>query len=349
VSTRGRVTSGLTLVAVVSLAAGVVIGMSLPLPGGSVEARSLETQAPVAALTASPPDPGGGSSSPAAAPSSPPPAEASARPVPSDAPATAAPPTTEPTPVRVPILYYHRVQPLPAGFASWALARQRDFLQNNVLPRAFAAQLDWLRAHGYTTILPRDLAAYWDRGSPLPPKPVILTFDDGTTDWVSTVGPLLRERGMVAEFYVVVQNVARALTWDELRTLADAGNGIGAHGVHHVQLTALGTGQPPASPEVMRSEVQGARQKISIEIGRPPDSFAYVGGGYDATLTGIVQAAGYTTARGIERGLVQDPDHRFTLRVVRIGGHDDVSNLRTGKLVRGLPTFERRVTGRDPG
>jgi len=354
VSERRRVTSGLTLVAVVSLAAGVVIGMSLPLPGGSVEARSLESQTPIVAAaahaaesTAPPPLPGAGSSSAGAASPSPTPGapvEGSGRPAPSDAPVI-----EQPALVSVPILYYHRVQELPSGFASWTTAAQHAFFQNNVLPIAFAAQLDWLRAHGYTTILPRDLAAYWDHGSPLPPKPIILTFDDGTADWADTVGPLLRDRGMVAEFYVVVENVARALTWDELRTLAAAGNGIGAHGVHHTQLAGLGKGHPPASAAVMRAEVEGALRKIGAEIGVPPDSFAYVGGGHDQALTAIVRAAGYTTARGIERGLVQDPDLRFVLRVVRIGGHDDVGDLRAATLVPGLPTFERRVTGRDLG
>ena len=38
--------------------------------------------------------------------------------------------------------------------------------------------------HGYTTILPRDLAAHWDDGSKLPARPVIITFDDGSRDWV---------------------------------------------------------------------------------------------------------------------------------------------------------------------
>ena len=33
----------------------------------------------------------------------------------------------------------------------------------DVVPAAFEAQLDWLMANGYTTILPRDLAAHWDR------------------------------------------------------------------------------------------------------------------------------------------------------------------------------------------
>ena len=57
------------------------------------------------------------------------------------------------------------------------------------MPAAFVAQLDWLLANGYTTILPGDLAAHWDYGTPLPPKPVIITFDDGSRSWTKRVMP----------------------------------------------------------------------------------------------------------------------------------------------------------------
>ena len=51
---------------------------------------------------------------------------------------------------------------------------RRPLSTMTVVPTAFAAQLNWLISHGYTTILSRDLAAYWDRGVPLPVRPVIL-------------------------------------------------------------------------------------------------------------------------------------------------------------------------------
>ena len=70
----------------------------------------------------------------------------------------------------VPILYYHRVSAPPRGFARWSPARRERFLAYDVLPAAFEAQLDWLVARDYTTILPRDLAAAWDEGVPLPER-----------------------------------------------------------------------------------------------------------------------------------------------------------------------------------
>jgi peptidoglycan/xylan/chitin deacetylase (PgdA/CDA1 family) len=245
----------------------------------------------------------------------------------------------------VPILYYHRVQSVPADFRSWGPARRRRFLAYDSLPAAFEAQLDWLDAHGYTTILPRDLAAHWDTGAPLPRRPVILAFDDGSSTWIHEVLPALRARGMVAEFYLTLDAITHGnLTWRQVRRLARAGNGIGAHDMHHVQLAGV-PGHRAASAKRMFGEVNGARRAIAAHIGVAPDSMAYVGGGFDARLVAQVRRAGYTTARSVLRGIHQHVDRRYELRVVRVAAHDDVLNVTTGALVPGLPVFAAKVTG----
>jgi peptidoglycan/xylan/chitin deacetylase (PgdA/CDA1 family) len=265
---------------------------------------------------------------------------------PAPAPRSAGKGSVVTTPDNVPVLYYHRVRAIPAGYKDWSAAAKKRFITYDTLPQAFAAQLDWLLANGYTTILPRDLAAHWDTGSPLPVRPVVITFDDGSHDWVKTVLPMLQARGMVAEFYLTLDAVKFGnLTWKEARRLVKAGNGLGAHDVHHVQLTAFGNGHPNASQATMWTEVSEARRLIGVHVGIFPDSMAYVGGGYDATLEHLVAEAGYTSARSINRGIAQDSAHRYRMRVVRIGAHDDVSSLTKGTIVPGLPTFTKRMNG----
>ena len=269
-------------------------------------------------------------------------------------PPTAAP-SSGPVPAQVqrvvvPVLYYHRVIAPPRGFAGWPAARRQRFLVYDTLPAAFEAQLDWLVARGYTTILPRDLAAYWDAGVPLPERPVIITFDDGTHDWAKTVLPLLAGRHMIAEFYVTVAALhSGGMSWPELQALAAAGNGIGAHGLHHVQLAGFGGSRPAASEAVMRREVQRSRDVLAQNLGIVPDSYSYVGGGVDATLRRLVAEAGYTTARSIRRGSVQDGSQRFLLRVLRVGSRLDVRNVVRGTLVPGLPGFTRLMAGTGAG
>jgi len=274
-------------------------------------------------------------------------ASPSESPAPTDEPSPTSPPSFAPLANGVvPILYLHRVVAPPAAWLTWTADQRRHFLAYDVIPSAFAADLDWLQANGYTTILPRDLAAHWDKGTALPSRPVIISLDDGNPSWVRTVLPMLQQRGMVAEFYLTLDAIrSDEITWAEVRQLADAGMGIGAHDVHHVQLAELGSGRPDASPSVMWSEVNGARQIIGQQIGTLPDSMAYVGGGFDATLEALVKQAGYTTARTTIRGIEQMPEHRYALRVVAIAPHDDVVDYYTGELVPGLPTFVAKITG----
>jgi peptidoglycan/xylan/chitin deacetylase (PgdA/CDA1 family) len=268
-----------------------------------------------------------------------------AQPAPATTPDPSQATVPDPQPVRVPILYYHRVAAPPPDFAWWNRSRQATFLAYDVLPTAFAAQLDWLRAHRYTTILPRDLAAHWDTGRPLPPRPIIITFDDGTHDWMTTVLPALQAHGMVAEFYVNVDNVWRgALSWQDVANLAKAGNGIGAHGIEHVQIAGFGDGRAPVEDKQVQRQIAAPRLVFQHAIGITPDSMAFVGGGYDDRLIAAARKAGYTTARTTRHGIVQDPDHPFELRVVRVGVTEDVRNVLTGRLVTGLPKFAGQVS-----
>ena len=247
----------------------------------------------------------------------------------------------------VPIVYYHRVESVPPDFGSWGSKRKRSFLAYDSLPTAFEAQLDWLQAHGYTTILPRDLAAHWDHGARLPRRPVILAFDDGSKTWLRKVLPALKARGMVAEFYLTLDAIKHGnLTWSQVRRLARAGNGIGAHDVHHVQLAGV-PHRKPASRKRMFREVDGARRAILEHVGIAPDSMAYVGGGFNRRLIAQVRRAGYTTARSVLRGIHQDASRRYALRVVRVAARDDVESVPGGVVDPSLPVFAAKMTGRD--
>jgi hypothetical protein len=128
--------------------------------------------------------------------------------------------------------------------------------------------------------------------------------------------------------------------------------GIGAHDVNHVQLT--GGRLVPAAPDVMRTQVTEVKRVLESQLGITVDSMAYVGGGYDGTLIDIVQAAGYSTARAINRGIWQESGARYRLRVSRINVWDDVvggtlDNAINCVLDPAMRTFESRVSGASPG
>src|SRR5215467_12208364 len=77
--------------------------------------------------------------------------------------------------LRVPILMYHYISELPPH----ADETRRGL---TVTPAIFRAHMQYLHDQGYTTISLYDLNDALTKGTPLPPKPIILTFDDGYHD-----------------------------------------------------------------------------------------------------------------------------------------------------------------------
>lgn len=100
--------------------------------------------------------------------------------------------------VRLPIIMYHSILKDKAQAGKFVLS-----------PVALAADLDYLSAHGYETIQVRDLVRYADGLADLPPKPIMLTFDDGFFNNYQYAYPLLKERGMKAVISVIGTEIER--------------------------------------------------------------------------------------------------------------------------------------------
>ena len=82
------------------------------------------------------------------------------------------------------VLSYHDVRD--------EVARKGDPDAYAVSTQNFAAHLDWLSGHGYHPVALSEVIAASRGGKPLPPKAVLLTFDDGLRSIYTHVFPLLR-------------------------------------------------------------------------------------------------------------------------------------------------------------
>jgi hypothetical protein len=97
---------------------------------------------------------------------------------------------------QVPILMYHYIRPDPGPDDPIGQGL-------SVSPELFAEHLAFLADGGYTPITMADLADIWDGREPMPPKPIVLTFDDGYRDFYTDAWPLLRQYGFPATVYVI--------------------------------------------------------------------------------------------------------------------------------------------------
>jgi peptidoglycan/xylan/chitin deacetylase (PgdA/CDA1 family) len=216
------------------------------------------------------------------------------------APATA---TSTPAALRVPVMIYHSVRPHTPESA------QQDAY--DITPELLEQEILYLKAHGYTTVKFSDLEAAFDEGKPLPPKPVILSFDDGWENQYTYAFPVLKKHGVVGTFYIYTNPISRNkhwMTWSQVTDLDKAGMEIGGHSRTHPYLTKI------VDNKLLDKEVVQAKEIIEAHIGHPITTFAYPFGYYNARVVAAVKRAGYTSARNVFKGVWQDATHRLELR-----------------------------------
>lgn len=218
--------------------------------------------------------------------------------------------------VSVPILMYHRIDALRPTLPE--LTRNLT-----VAPGDFAAQMRWLKSHGFHTITQQQLYDALERGKTLPPKPVLLTFDDGYRDVFGNASALIDRLGLHATAYVITGRIsgpdASFLTWPLVRSLERRGFDIGSHTVNHVDLTQL------SDSEALR-ELEDSRRTLERKLGHPVQWFAYPYGKEDARVVDLTRRAGYVLAVTTQGGASQQASaplelHRYeVLDSTGVGG-----------------------------
>lgn len=207
--------------------------------------------------------------------------------------------------ILLPIIVYHVVRP---SYPDDSEAIKEEA----VTPEIFDEEMNWLKTAGYTVVGFKDLEAYFASSTPLPPHPIILSFDDGWSDQYEYAFPILQKYGYRAEFFVFTNavNTKGFLTWDELKEMQAAGMTIGSHTESHPYLTRI------TDPKKLWAEVDGSKEILEQRLGAPVREFAYPFGLHNASTTADIEKAGYAVARSDSYGLMQSPDKRYVLPVV---------------------------------
>jgi peptidoglycan/xylan/chitin deacetylase (PgdA/CDA1 family) len=237
---------------------------------------------------------------------------ATVRPARRTVPALIPPPGAPARSVQVPVLTYHRVVSLPA-------VGQLDLI---VDPANFAAELAALHAAGYHTITQAQLFNALYKRAALPPKPILISVDDGYVDDVRTILPDLKRYHMVATFFVITGRMTEPgfLTAEEIRELDRAGMDVGDHTAHHVDLPLL------SAPE-LASETAGSRQVLQRVLGHPVYFFAYPFGAYNDNVIAAVKAAGFTMAYTTAGGITESTSAPFTMPRIHVGRSETPGGL----------------------
>lgn len=196
----------------------------------------------------------------------------------------------------VPILLYHHIDLSPSDNIYY------------ISPYEFEKQMYVLHEWGYTTISVQMLVTTIKQGALLPPKPIILTFDDGTKSTFTHALPIMQKYNFTGTTYIVYNYIGtdnNYMNADEIRALATAGWEIGSHSLSHKDLTK--------NPDRERDEIVDSRHRLESLLNVPIQSFAYPFGAYDRSSVDYAQFAGYQAAMGLGLQTVQSERNLFYL------------------------------------
>jgi peptidoglycan/xylan/chitin deacetylase (PgdA/CDA1 family) len=173
-------------------------------------------------------------------------------------------------------------------------------------PEMFREQMEWLRDNGYRAVSMRQR---FDQGAASGDRSVVLTFDDGLTNFAEAAWPVLRGMSFSATCYVPTAFIGGeaawypeyglprmpCMGWDVLRAVRGEGADVQSHGHSHRDLTRL-------SPDEQGEELRRSRAVLEDGLGDAVEHLAYPFGGNSAEVRGAARAAGYRSAVSLETG-----------------------------------------------
>lgn len=160
----------------------------------------------------------------------------------------------------------------------------------------FEKQMDWLEEHEYEAVTLEQVQEAWYHSGKLPPKPIVISFDDGYRPQYTFALPTLRKHGWAGVLNLKAEG--SELYESNVEAMIAAGWELAAHTIHHQDLTELG-------PEELEEEVAESREILQEEFKVPVNNFCYPDGQFDETVVEAVEAAGYAGATTETSGLAE--------------------------------------------
>lgn len=239
---------------------------------------------------------------------------------------------------RIPILLYHSISLTPPPVIA----------PFTVTPTEFERQLELVAAGGFTVLTVSAFADALRGHAALPPRPLVITFDDGFADFYDTALPALREHAFDSTLYVPTGLLRgrpervrlrslgdSLLEWSQLRPLREAGVEIGAHSHTHPHLDTLSTA-------AARDEIGRSKALLEDELGTEVDTFAYPNGYSSPTVRRLVAEAGFRSACAVKNAFSSPADDVFAIARLTLTAETPLSRFRAWLAGDGAPDAPAR-------
>ena len=194
--------------------------------------------------------------------------------------------TSTPT---IPVIAYHKI------------SNDSEFGITHTTPARFKQQIEYLQENQFTPLTFSDLNV----GGALPPKPVIITFDDAFESVYTYALPILKSVNFRAVVYVITDYIGLKSKWEPLKIqqrylhlnhqqlaeLRDNGFEIGSHSKTHSHL-------PFCSIEKIKDELYGSKKFLEQMFALDVISLCLPYGRYNRKVIEMALEAGYKYITG---------------------------------------------------
>lgn len=228
--------------------------------------------------------------------------------------------------VSLPIIMYHSIL--------------KDINRSNkyvITPSTLESDLEYIYSHGYTTITMSQLISYVYEGTPLPEKPIMITFDDGYYNNLGYAVPLLKKYNMKAVVSIVGKYTDTYTTsdeanlnysylrWKDVKELMDSGviefqnhtynlhsNTSGRIGCSKKSFESIETYE-----KILTNDIQKLQQEFEQNIGYTPTTFTYPFGSISKASFPIIKKLGFKASLSCASGInyiTKNPDCLYCLK-----------------------------------
>lgn len=239
------------------------------------------------------------------------------------------------------ILCYHRVYHLSA----------RTSAGMNIMcvePEEFERQTDCLARHGYNVLTLAEVYEGLTGKRELPPKTIVITFDDGYRDNYKNAFRILSRHGLKATFFLATDYVNndgifpwlklddalreeceanrddwRPMKEAEIKEMAGQGHCFGSHTRSHAALATLAG----SDTETLKEELSGSLAAIKKLTGDGTQCFCYPFGSLSEAVKKQVIEAGYDIAVRSGGGSNSRGEDRYALKRITIEDRDSLSRF----------------------
>lgn len=183
----------------------------------------------------------------------------------------------------IPVILYHVISDNPSGDYQYSTDK-------------FKQQMKYLKDNGYTTLSADEYVDILVNGKAAPAKPILLTFDDATPDFITKALPVLKGYGFKSVEFVISDWIGGgySMTKEQLQQLASEPNvSLQNHSKTHNNDTAKGgVWTDKITKAQAAAEVTAASQFLKGITNKDPVLFAYPYGAYNQAAKDVLKDNG---------------------------------------------------------